>query len=119
MSERYCLRCSKVVLDPNVNYGINPDVVCKCPPEQPSLASGIPHHQVSQWTETTQERSAIDRALWSEIGLAIGRIEANLQKAEKSREIERQSQQSVYWQSAQAQINKLFERQDEHKKYIL
>lgn len=26
----YCGRCGKLVLRPNVNYGINPDAVCKC-----------------------------------------------------------------------------------------
>jgi hypothetical protein len=27
----YCSKCNGVILKPNVNYGINPDVVCKCP----------------------------------------------------------------------------------------
>ena len=44
---------------------------------------------------TQQEQQAIDRALWSEIGLAIGRIEANLQKAEKSRETAANAQREV------------------------
>jgi hypothetical protein len=26
-----CAACSKTIMRPNVNYGINPDAVCKCP----------------------------------------------------------------------------------------
>lgn len=28
--EHYCAKCSKIILKPNVNYGINPDAVCRC-----------------------------------------------------------------------------------------
>jgi len=31
----YCSKCNGVILKPNVNYGINPDVVCKCPQRLP------------------------------------------------------------------------------------
>ena len=30
-SSDYCAKCHLMILQPNVNYGINPDAVCKCP----------------------------------------------------------------------------------------
>ena len=38
----YCQRCHRIIMQPGVNYGINPDAICGCPVNDPHKVTA-PH----------------------------------------------------------------------------